>query len=106
MDSWKLFLSYAKSDPINIPKSIKERSKIYRNYKELCHCGKKTPMCATLNIKNVCGQHKSAYDINKDAYMLQAKIKAYEDILADKDKEIESLMKSATIKQDARVKSA
>ena len=94
MNSWSIFLSFAKNNPTEIPKSIQSRSKIYKNYKELCMCGSDQKICSTLKLESKCKQPKKvSYNPHKDPVMLQAKIKAYEDILADKDEQIKHFEK-------------
>lgn len=54
MNSWVAFIAYAKENPDKISKNIKERSKIYRNYKDTCKCGTtKSKLCDIIGIKKV-----------------------------------------------------
>lgn len=88
---WFNFLAFIKDKP-NIPKSSRERSILYQSYKTSCLCGSRDRVCKILGFSPICV--KSAYNPHKDPVMLQAKIKAYEEILADKDRELKGLYKS------------
>lgn len=90
-NKWLLFIQYAKDNPEIIPKNIKERSKIYHDFIDSCKCGSSNnnKICDIMMIKKI--KHNKIYSPNKDPLMLQAKIKAYENIVNDKDKELEEL---------------
>lgn len=88
MSSWTAFLAYAKGEK-SIPRSVQGRSAVYQQHKEACACGRGGKMCGTLAMKQLCKASPKKYDPNSDPLMLRAKIKAYEDILKEKDELIE-----------------
>lgn len=91
MNRWLLFIKYAKDNPTIIPKNTKERAKLYHDFIDSCKCGSSTnnKICDVVMIKKI--KQNKVYSASKDPLMLEAKIKAYENIVDDKDKEMEEL---------------
>lgn len=88
MNTWLIFLEYAKQHPHAIPKKMKQRAAVYHKFIDSCKCGAKHEVCNILGVTKVTsGSHK----INDDPEILKAKIRAYESIVKDKDEYIEAL---------------
>lgn len=96
MNSWLLFLQYAKTH--DLPKSKKELSKIYQDLKNSCFCGDKNKMCSFLGFLPKVKNH----DI-KDA-ILEGKVKALEE-KSKHDDEYISLLESKLHKVSKKVNS-
>jgi hypothetical protein len=77
MNPWHVFLEYAKSHPQDVPKTQKERAKVYQNMKQSCFCGQKDKLCGPLGF----APKVKIQDMKQT--LLQAKVKAYEDIIED-----------------------
>lgn len=90
-NNWVAFVKYAKEHPHLYPRSHKARSELYKSIVNTCKCGSRDKICEVLQIKNVIP--RAIYSPSKDAYLLQAKLKAYEEIVRDKDDEIKDLNK-------------
>ena len=86
--SWHVFLAYAKAHPKEIPTSMKERSRIYHSIKDKCYCGDASKMCSLLSLTAKVKQSQHVQQV-----ILEAKVKAYEEELAYKDKYIAYLEK-------------
>lgn len=91
INTWREFLAYAKVTPI-IPKDMAARAKLYHDMQDKCKCGVKDPICKFMKVKPI--KTTSPYDASKDPMLLKAKIKAYKDIVASKDQEIDQLVKT------------
>lgn len=87
MNSWHVFLEYAKSHPSEVPKTQKERAKLYQNVKQSCFCGQKDKLCVPLGFST-----KLKNNDIKHA-LLQAKLQTYEDIIEDNKQYIAKLEK-------------
>lgn len=94
MNKWHAFVNYAKENPTILPKDMKSRAKIYHEMQDKCKCGTNDVVCDVMKIKKVIKD--KPYNANKDHVLLQAKIKAYEDIVALKDRELEEAYKEIT----------
>lgn len=97
MNTWFNFLVYMRENPHISDRSMKSRSELYNKYKTSCLCGARDPICKKLGFKPICV--KSAYNPHKDPDMLQAKIKAYEDIVKQKDIEIKRLIEGTPVRK-------
>lgn len=94
MNSWQIFLEYAKSHPHLIPKNTKQREKTYHQIKNECFCGKENKLCTPLKFE------KKIENKNSDNILLKAKIKALEEKSLEDDKyihELEKQLKSTSI---------
>lgn len=87
MNPWHMFLEYAQSHP-EVPKDSKLRSKLYQNLKQSCFCGHKEKLCGPLGFAS-----KVKLQNNISQALLDAKLKAYEELLKDKDEYISHLEK-------------
>lgn len=87
MSKWNLFLEYAKAHPNVIPKNAKRRSEIYHQFLDSCKCNDSHVVCKTMGVSAI---NKSS-KVTNDKVFLQAKVNAYEEILAEKDAYIRQL---------------
>lgn len=90
-NKWLLFLEYAKEHPQTVPKSQKLRSEMYHKFIDHCKCNSKPEVCRRMGITSLKSTKTKSYDPDNDPVMLRAKIKAYEEIVDNKDKYIEEL---------------
>lgn len=88
-NKWLLFLEYAKDHPDQVPRDNKKRAELYRHFLEACRCNAKSLVCARLGIKQL--KNSKSYNPENDPLVLKARIQAYEEILADKDKYVQEL---------------
>ena len=95
MSKWNLFLEYAKAHPDVIPRNAKRRSEIYHQFLESCRCNDSHIVCKTMRISSVMPKNQN---ITNDVVFLQAKAKAYEELLEDKDAYIKQLERFITKK--------
>lgn len=88
MNSWQVFLEYAKSYPGEVPRSMKERSKLYNSIKYSCVCGKANKLCIPLNLH---AKIKPPPSKSLELLTLQNKVKILEEELNNRDMQIKTL---------------
>ena len=76
MNSWLLFLAYAKAHPSEVPRLMKERSKYYNALKSSCVCGNPTnnKICGIVGI-----QSKIKLTNIREKINIESQIKALQD---------------------------
>ena len=92
MLNWKMFLEYAKTHPLEIPKSTSARSKMYKNIMTECTCGKSDhKLCNMFMIDN----RIKDKDSNKDSLkitILEKKIQSMQSIINSLQDENKALL--------------
>lgn len=88
MSTWKLFLEYAKAHPQQIPKDQKRRSVLYHQFVDSCKCNDTPTICKAIGVSS---NNKNRMKLTNDPVFLEAKVKAYEELMADKNKYIAEL---------------
>lgn len=83
---WNMFERYASQNPSEFPRSQTKRAQVYKRLLKDCEDGVPHPLCTLLAVAR-----KQQYAADRDNAMLQAKIRALEEIMHQQDEDVRAL---------------